>query len=147
MKKILLSFILFTSIKSFSQDSSLVMINVALTFKELHFIGKFVHDNDPVFGDLADTIKTKYRGQPDMLEATAVSVRGTIGVWLAVDRFLRNDLVAVDAKAYKNVNDALKLLTTQTFLIRSLATYDVEWVARNQADKQYGKKRNKGSTP
>lgn len=143
MKKILFIILILTSIKSFAQDSSLVMINVALTFKELHFIGKFVHDNDPVFGDLADTIKTKYRGQADNGEGVAVSVRGTIGVWLAVDRYLRNDLVAVDAKAYKNVNDALKLLTTQTYLIRNLAIYDAEWTARYQVDKGYGKFRNK----
>lgn len=143
MKKIFLFILILTSLKGLTQDSSLVMINVALTFKELNFLGKFIHDNDLLFGDLADTIKTKYRGQSDQTEGTAVSVRGTIGVWLAVDRFLRNDLVAVDAKAYKNVNDALKLLTTQTFLIRSLATYDAEWLSRYQADKQYGKFRNK----
>lgn len=144
MKKIFLFILILTSLKGFSQtDSNTVKINVAITFKELNYLGSFIYDNDPIFGDLADTIKVKYRGQSDPSEATAVTINGTIGAWLAVVNKLRVDHVAILNNQFKKIDDALKLLTTQTFLIRQLAIYDAADVAQFQASKQYGKFRNR----
>lgn len=144
MKKILLSFILLISITSFSQtDSNTVKIGVAITFKELNYLGSFIYNNDEHFGDLADTVKVKYRGQADPSEATNVTITGTIGAWLAVANRLRVDNVAILNNVFKKIDDALKLLTTQTFLIRQLAIYDAADVATYQSTKQLGKFKNR----
>ena len=144
MKKLFLSLIILISLSSWGQtDSNTVKINVVITFKELNFIGSFIYDNDPVFGDLADTIKIKYRGVADPNEATSVTIPGTIGAWLAVDRLLRSDPNAVLNNQFKKVDDALKLLTTQTFLQRQLVAWDAQDITEFQSRKQYGKFRNR----
>lgn len=144
MKKIFLFILILTSLNSFSQtDSNTVKIGVAITFKELNYLGSFIYDNDAVFGDLADTVKVKYRGQADPSEATNVTITGTIGTWLAVVNKLRVDYIAVINNVFKKIDDALKLLTTQTFLIRQLAIYDAADVASFQSTKQFGKFKNR----
>lgn len=144
MKKILLLIIFITSLKSYSQaDSNTVKIGVAITFKELNYLGSFIYNNDDLFGDLADTVKVKYRGQADPSEATNVTITGTIGAWLAVVNRLRSDNIAILNNVFKKIDDALKLLTTQTFLIRQLAIHDAADVATYQAVKQFGKFKNR----
>lgn len=144
MKKILLSIIILISLRSFGQtDSNTVKISVVITFKELNYMGSFIYDDDVTFGDLADTVKVKYRGQSDPSEATSVTITGTIGAWLAVNSRLRADNVAVLNNQFKKIDDALKLLTTQTFLQRQLVAWDANDASSFQSRKSYGKSRNR----
>lgn len=144
MKRIISLIAILTSFQCFAQtDSSAIKIGVAITFKEVNYIGSFIYDNDQLFGDLADTIKIKYRGQADPSEATNVTITGTVAAWLAVNYELRSRPNAILNNVFKKVDDALKLLTTQTYLIRALAAYDATDVTQFQSIKQYGKFKNR----
>lgn len=144
MKHFIIAIVILISLRGAAQtDSNLVKISVVITFKEVNYMGSFIYDNDPVYGDLADSVKTKYRGQADPSEANSVTITGTIGAWIAVDNKLRADAIAVSNNQFKKVDDALKLLTTQTFLIRQLAIYDAANTVQFQEIKSYGKFRNR----
>jgi hypothetical protein len=148
MKIILSSIIILLSLNCFSQDSSLIKISVVLTWKEVHYMGSFIYDNDEIFGDLADTVKVKIRGQSDPSEATSVTIISSIGTWLAVERRLRDDYVATstangNSSVWRKVDDALLLLTTQTYLQRKITEMNATDLSAYQSRKAYGKFKNR----
>lgn len=140
MKYILLFVISITaSLKSFSQDSSKIVVSIPMAYKDVKFISCFVYNNDETYGNLRDSINVKYRAVSEPAENTTSSLSAEIGTWLNLLQFLRINADAIKSNTFKRIDDALKLLVTQTYLITEIGKQDAADVSNLQTIKQLGK--------
>ena len=121
MKKLILSIAILLSLTSFGQDSSKLKPSVTLKAKDLYYIKVFIGGQNK-YEDLDSLIKTLCRPAVNCPANTSDVTLTVIEnrVWLALCRQLSSDPIALHTNVFKRVSDALRLLTTQTWLIKRL---------------------------
>lgn len=144
MKYSFILFILLIGLKTYSQtDSSKLKISVTLPAKDFNYFGFYMYEQNDLFGDLTDSIKVKYRSGQDNQDNNNISITATVGAWFNMDILLRNDANALKNNVFKRLDDALKLFTTHTYLIRRLTEADAIDQVTYQSMRQIGKDKHK----
>lgn len=128
------------SVKSFSQDSSKIVVSIPIAYKDVKFISYFIYNNDAIFGDLRDSINAKHRQGADPDENSASTLSAEIGTWLRLLQMFRMNVDALKSKTFDRIDASLKLLVQQTYLISELIKQDGLDVISYQAVRQGGNK-------
>lgn len=124
MKTIILSLLILVSAKSFSQtDSSKILISPIIQNRDVEFISVLTAYSE-VFENWFDSCKVKYRA-PNVAPTgnTNVTIKATVGEWLAIDFALRSNNVALINNCFSRVDAAIRLLNIP-YVNNILNTYD-----------------------
>jgi hypothetical protein len=145
MKKLIFFLSLIISLASAAQDSSKITVSITILNKDVNFISNRVYDNDYLYGDLRDSISAKSRGTAEGDDNTSVTLTAHIGVFLTLANDIQRDVYALWSNTYKRFADALKLLNTQSYLIRKLGEQEAAFDAEVTAIKLSGRKKKRRS--
>jgi hypothetical protein len=140
MKKIILFLLILISAKCFSQtDSNTVFISPVIQNRDIEFISVLTAYSG-TFENWFDTTKIKYRA-PNTAPTgnTNVTVKATIGEWVAIDLALRSSNVALVNSCFSRVDAAIRLLNVP-FVNNILNTYDAIDQANFVSQRAVGRK-------
>jgi hypothetical protein len=128
-----------------AQDSSKLVVSIPVAYRDVKFVSYFVYNNDDVYGNLRDTINARFRPGAEPNDNTTSTIGAEIGTWLAMLQFLRNNPDAIKSNTFKRIDDELKLLVSQSYLIRNINLQDTEDQNNLQIVRQLGKLKIKRS--
>lgn len=147
--KYILSLLIILSIatESFSQDSSKIVVSIPVSYRDIKFVSYFLYNNDDVYGNLRDTINARFRPNAEPNDNTTSVIGAETGTWLSLLQFLRMNPDAIKSNTFKRIDDELKLLVVQSYLIRNINLQDTEDANNLQIIKQLGKLKIKRNQP